>query len=284
MTSRGRELSDPRLAQHAGTSYWMVRPLYPLVLIVLVLILASCGATMTDAPGGAGPASTQVSFGQGSESDHAVAPVVLRDPAPGALDILMTVSFDQLSGDPEPMTEVGLAFHSGVHSVQFAGNERVTCDSVAFPLKDRVAVFQVLRAPTAQVAGTTVQCTYAAGSQTASVTLQIPPAPAITSPQMGAQVVRSTHTLITYRYDSATGTMLGIVALAPSSTVPKTIARLNTPSPLHATVDTSGFLPGPGSIVLTASLQPRITEAGVVAFHTVHAFGTATAQVAVTWM
>jgi hypothetical protein len=208
--------------------------------------------------------------------------VVLRDPAPGTLDISLSLTFDQLSGDSEPMTEVGLAFLSGDQTVQFADNERVTCNGAALSLKDRVAVFQVLRVPTAQAAGTTIQCTYAAGGQTASVALQIPQAPEITSPQTGAQVVRSTHTLVSYRYDPATGAVLGVVALAPSSPMPKAIATLNTAGPQQATVDSSRFLPVTGSLVLTLSLTPRIAMTGVP-FHSVHAFGTATAQVAVTW-
>lgn len=273
---------------------WRIWLLVLIVPLVLTPILVGCGTTVTDSPGGARPArptSTQVSLGQGSgqgsgqasESDHAVPPVVLRDPAPGTLDISMALTFDQPSGDSQPMTEVGLAFLAGDHTVQFAGNERVACDGATLSLKDRVAVFQVLREPTAQAVGTTVQCSYAADGATASVALQIPQAPAIILPQNDAQVTRSTKTVVTYLYDPATEAMLGIVALAPSSPMPKAIATLNTPGPLQATVDTSRFLPVTGSLVLTLSLTPHITKTGI-AFHSVYAFGTATAQVTVTWM
>lgn len=287
MTSWSRRQSDLELTQCACAVYWRRSRICLLILVVLALILAGCGATMTDSPGGARsvrPASTRGTFGQGSETDHAAVPVIMRDPAPGMLDITMTVTFEQQSGDTQPMTEVDLAFLSGDHPVQFAGNEHINCDGVVLSLKDRVAVFQVLRAPTAQVAGTTVQCTYAAGSKMAGVALRIPPTPAITSPQMGAQVVRGTHTLVTYRFDLATGTMLGIVALAaPSSPMPKAIAKMNVPGPWQATVDTSRLLPGPSSLVLTLSLTPRTIESGS-AFHSVHAFGSVTVQVAVTWI
>lgn len=174
-------------------------------------------------------------------------------------------------------------FISGGQSVQFAGDERVTCDGRDLSLKNRAAVFQVLRAPAARVAGTTVTCAYSAGGVVTDVTLQIPSAPAITSPQEGAQVVRSAQTLVAYHADPATATMLGVVALASSSPSPKVLARLNTPGPLQAMVATTGFAPGPGSLVLSASLTPRIAQTGV-SFKSESAFGNATAAVAVTWI
>lgn len=179
----------------------------------------------------------------------------------------MSVTFDQLSGDLAPMTEVGLAVLAAGYTVQFAGSERMTCDGAAFALTDRVAVFQVLRAPTAQAVGTTIRCNYTVGGETAGVALQIPQAPAITSPEMDALVVRSRHILVTYRYDPMTGTMLGVVALASSSPGSKALAKMNTPGPQQATEDMSGFLPGPGSIVLTMSLKPPMGVTGGVPFH-----------------
>jgi hypothetical protein len=59
---------------------------------------------------------------------------------------------------------------------------------------------------------------------------------------------------------------------------------MNSPGPLQATVDTSRYLPGPSSLVLTMSLTPHLTASGIDYHSSVHAFGTATAQVAVTWM
>lgn len=279
MTSRKCESSDLAEVWRVRTSYWGRWRICSLLLVALALIIAGCGATVADSPGGTPPVgvSTEVSF-----ADQAVPPMILRDPAPGLLDLSMSVTFDQASSDSTPMTEVGLAFLSGGHSVQFAGNEHGTCNGTALPLKGRVAVFQVLRLPTAQAVGTMIRCTYAAGGKTAGVTLQIPPAPAITSPRSGALVTRSTHTLVTYRYDPATGRMLGIVALAPSSPMGKAIAMMNTPGPLQATVDTSKFLPVTGLLALTMTLTPHITESGIP-FHSVEAFGSATALVAVMW-
>ena len=252
-------------------------------LLLLALSVAGCGAAATRSPGGTYSTTTPVPSGQGSESDKYVPPVILRNPAPGTLDISLSVQINQQTGDAQSMTEIGLGFLSAGQTVQFAGDERVACNGADLSLKNRTAGFQVLRAPSAQVAGTTLHCDYAAGGAMASVALQIPSAPAITSPPMGAQVVRNAQTLVTYRVDPDTETVVGVVALAPASPSPKALGRLNTPGPLQATVDTSGFTPGPGSLVLTASLTPQIAATGMP-FKSVRAFGMAIAPVAVTWI
>jgi hypothetical protein len=212
---------------------------------------------------GAGCSGTSTALGPRSNTDEAIVPVVLRNPAPSTLDVSLTVQFAQQTSQASLMTDVGLGFFSGGHPVQFAGGgERATCDGVDLPLKNRVAVFEVLhQVPLAQMAGATVHCDYATSGSDASVSLCIPPAPAFTSPPMGAQVVRSAQTVVTYRYDPATSTVFGL-ALAPSSAVPKANAQLNTPGPLQATVDTSSFAPDPGSLALWLSLTPQVTATG----------------------
>jgi hypothetical protein len=199
------------------------------------------------------------------------------------LDISLSLTFDQLSGATQSMTEVGLSFMSGGRSVQFTGDERVSCNGVDFPLTNRAAVFQALRAPTAQVSGTTLRCDYTVGGAVASVALQIPSAPAITAPQQGAQVARSAQTRVGYSLDAATASVLGLVALAPGSASPKALAMMNTPGPRQATVDTSTFAPGPGLLTLSASQTPRLTLTSAP-FKSASAFGTATATVDVTWL
>ena len=262
----------------SGAVYWA-----PSCLLLLALTVAGCGAAATRSLGGASSSTTPVPTAQGSDSDEILPSVILRNPAPGTLDVSLSVQIDQQIGDAQLMTDVTLGFSSGGRTVQFAGDERVTCNGADLSLKNRPATFPLLWAPSAQGAGTTLHCEYAAGGAVASVTLQVPSAPAITSPRMGAQVVRSARTLVTYRADPASETVLGVVALAPLSPSPKALGRLSTPSPLQATVDTSGFAPGPGSLALTASLTPQIAAAGVP-FHSLMAFGTASVSVAVTWI
>ncbi len=277
MTSQHQRLVSP------GVVWWE-----RCSLILLALVVAGCGATATEVPGGASSAPTNAGtpavFSSGSTGDRVIPSVVLRNPSPGTLDISLSLTFDQLIGDTQPMVEVGLGFASGDHTIQFAGDERVTCDGANPPLKDRAAVFQVLRAPAVQEAGKTVHCDYEAGGAVAGISLQIPTAPAITSPQPGAHVTRSAETLVTYQYDAATGSIRGFVALGPpTSRLAKAIANLNTRSPWHATVDTSTFAPGAGSLVLTMSLAPHFFTSGAP-FKSTHVFGDATVPVAVTWI
>src|SRR5258707_1917985 len=172
VASQNRWLLPPKAAQHGVAAYWL-----PFCLLVLALVIAGCGTATVRSPGGAPRATTPTLSGQGSYVDGPIAPVTLRNPAPGTLAISMTVTFEQQIGDAQPMTIVGLAFLSGGHTVQFAGDERVACDGADLALKNRVAVFQVLQAPAAQVTGTTVQCAYSAGGAVAHVALQIPSAP-----------------------------------------------------------------------------------------------------------
>jgi len=182
------------------------------------------------------------------------------------------------------MTDVGLGFSQGQNFVQFAGSERVTCNGTDLPLKDRAAMFQIIHAPTAQVVGMTVRCAYAAGGTVAAIAVQIPEPPAITSPTAGAHVTRAAQTIVKYRCDPASCTLRGIVALASDQGKPgKTIARLDTPGPQQATINTIVLPVGPGSIVLTGNMNLPITTSGA-AFASAAGTGDVSFPVAVTWI
>ena len=263
-------------ARHCIMVSWVLTSL-------LALTLLGCGATTAPLAAGDQHTSVPSPTSPGFIVDRVGPSLILQNPSPDTLDVSLSLTFDQLSGSVESMTEVGLGFMSAGQDISFGGDEHVSCNGVEFPLKDRAAVFQALRAPTAQVVGTTLHCDYAVGGTTSSILLQIPSPPAIVSPQSGAQVAPSAQTRVTYRFDSATATDVGLVALAPGSQPPKVTARMNTPSPRQATVDTSGFAPGPGMLVLSASLAPHITLTGVP-FKSVSALGMAMAAVDITWM
>jgi len=249
---------------------------------LLALTLLGCGATT--APLAAGDQHTPIPSptSPGFIVDRVGPSLILQNPSPDIPDVSLSLTFDQLSGSVESMTEVGLGCMSAGQDISFGGDEHVSCNGVEFPLKNRAAVFQALRAPTAQVVGTTLHCDYAVGETTSSVSLQIPSPPAITSPRQGAQTPRGAQTRVTYAFDPATATDVGLIALAPGSQPPKVTARMNTPSPRQATVDTSGFAPGPGMLVLSASLKPHITLSGAP-FKSANAFGMAFVTVDVTW-
>jgi hypothetical protein len=132
------------------------------------------------------------------------------------------------------------------------------------------------------VAGTPIACEYAAGGASARFALIVPPAPAITSPAAGAEVPRGRQTLVTYQSDPAAGSVMGLVALAPGSDSPKTFVTINRPGPGQATLDTSGFAPGPGTLHLSVALAPAVDTTGVP-FKTIRASGIANIAEAVTW-
>src|SRR5262249_18545247 len=190
-------------------------------LLLVALALAGCGLVNTRSAGGDSGATTPGPSSTVAAGDQAGPSVVLQDPSPGMLDVSMAVTYEQQPGDTQPMLEIGLGFASAGKTARVSGNERVRCFGSALPLRDRDAVFQVLHARAGQVPDTIIACNYSANGVVASLILQIPSPPAITSPQSGAQIARGAQTLIAYRFDPATATMLGIVALAPSSPTPK---------------------------------------------------------------
>lgn len=65
----------------------------PACLALLALLLAGCGATVADGPGGP-PTGTPSYTASGSSVDRAVPPVILHNPAPDTLDVSMYVTFD----------------------------------------------------------------------------------------------------------------------------------------------------------------------------------------------
>lgn len=213
-----------------------------------------------------------------AQSDIGAPPILVRDPSPGQLAAYINVTIGGYERTTRETTSVGLSFSSNGHLVQFAGHERLMCNGTAVPLQKQVASFQVAQAPTSTLEGHPFSCTYSAGGISATLMLTIPSAPVIRSPQDFAQLPRSTHTLITYEVRG--GKLLGIVALGPEA---KAIAHLDTPRLLQATVNTSAFTTGAGSISLTQMLDLQVTQAGTP-FKSLGAGGTAMTMVTVTWV
>ena len=76
------------------------------------------------------------------------------------------------------------------------------------------------------------------------------------------------------------GKLFGIVALGPFA---KALAHLDTPGKMQATVDTSAFPKGPGTISLSQALDFQVTQTGAP-FKSLFARGTAVAVVEVIWI
>lgn len=242
----------------------LIRPFLMVLCLLFGSQLVGCG--------------TGDSEGTSGSSDVGAAPILLHDPSPGQLEAHINVTMGGYDPTTRETTSVGLSFSSNGRLVQFAGHERLTCNGIAVPLQNQVASLQVVQAPTSTLEGRPFSCTYSAGGTSATLLLTIPYAPVIRSPQDRAQVPRSTHTLITYEVRSEK--LLGIVALGPEA---KAIAELDTPSRMHATVDTSTFSTGAGSLSLTQTLNLQVTQTGAP-FKSLGAGGTAMTMITVTWV
>ncbi len=254
----------------------------PSFLMTLCLLLVGCASQGTSISQGA--SATQPAYGSQtagtvlSQADRADPPVILRDPSPGQLEVFVNVMMGGYDRTTREQTMIGLGFASNGRIVQFAGQERLTCNGTSLPLHNRFAVFQVAEALTSSLEGKTFSCTYRASTASATLTFTIPHAPIIRSPQDLAQVPRKVNTLISYHVQG--GQLLGIVALGSGV---KAIAHLDTDGIMQATVDTSAFPPGNGSISLTQTLDPQATQTGVP-FKSLGVAGTAMTMVAVTWV
>ena len=88
-------------------------------------------------------------------------------------------------------------------------------------------------------------------------------------------VRRSARTIVTYDYDEQAGNLFGIVALGPGTKTFTT--HLNTLGPMQATLDTSAFPTGEGSLSISQSLALSVTRTGAP-FQSLAAEGTVDAM------
>lgn len=204
--------------------------------------------------------------------------MVLHDPAPHELEVLLAITMGGY-GDDRDKTMIGLSFSSHGKGVQLVGNTQLLCNGKALPVPQQYASFQLAAAPTTTLEGKTMRCTYRVGKTSTTFSFTLPHAPVIHSPKAGAQVPRSTHTVVTYDYDEHAGKLLGIVALGPGA---KTWTDHLDPS-MRVTLDTSAFPTGGGSLSLSQALTLNVTQIGAP-FQSLTAEGMAEAQVTVTWI
>jgi hypothetical protein len=204
--------------------------------------------------------------------------VILHDPAPGALQVVLSVNMPG-DGADRGNTMIGLSFLSQGKAVQLVGNVQLVCNGKTLPVHQQYALFQLADAPSTTLEGQAMRCcTYRVGNASTTFSFVVPRAPVIRSPQNGAQISRSTQTIVTYDDDAQAGKLSGMVALGPDA---KTVTnQLNTPGPMQATLDTSTFLRGEGLLSLSQALTPKVTQTGTP-FQSLTAQGTANAVVTV---
>ncbi|GCE13526.1 hypothetical protein [Tengunoibacter tsumagoiensis] len=254
------------------------------------LPLASCGTQQNRLPGTPPQAqptrtpqqiqSTGISQSSQGISDHAVSPIVLHDAAPGELEVLFNVNMPQNGADNGNVI-IGLSFLSHGNPVQLLGDVQLLCNGQAMSVHQPYAFFQLANDAPQSLQGKSIACTYHVANSTTSFSLIVPRMPAIRSPQNGTSVSRSTHTVVNYQYDPQSGQLSGLVALGSGA---KTLTnQMDTPDIGQATLDTSAFPSGDGSLTLTQALTPHVIWAGTQ-FRSLQAEGMATAQIRVTWI
>src|SRR3981081_827802 len=174
------------------------------ILLILVALfcsqLAGCGSQQTTVSQGVSVAqlANRSQTPGPSLADRGVPPVILRNPSPRQLEVSINVTMGGYDRTTRGTTMIGLDFQSNGQPVQFAGQERLTCNGAIMPLHNRVAVFEVAEGRTSIFERKAFSCTYSAGSASATLVFTVPSAPVIRSPQDFAQLPRRTNTLISY--------------------------------------------------------------------------------------
>lgn len=253
-----------------------IRSLLRLLGLLCCLQLAACGSQGILVSQRGSPSSTSSQ----STTDYAVPPVILHDPTPGELEVVLSVNIGGYGADRD-QTMISLSFLSHGNAVQLIGHEQLMCNGKAMPVHQQYTFFQLADAPTRTLEGKTMTCTYRVGKTSTTFLFTVPRAPVIRSPQDGARVARSMRTVVTYDYEKQVGKLFGVVALGPGAKTFTT--HLDTPGPMQAQLDTSAFPTGEGSLSLSQALALRVTQIGVP-FHSLTAEGMANAMATVTWV
>jgi hypothetical protein len=221
------------------------------IALLVVVLLAGCG--------------------QYTLSDPVVpAPVTLTDTSPGQLEATVGVTLGGYDAATRDEANIAVQFLSKGRLVRFQKGETLACNG-GKPQRFETAVEETV--PLATIAGKPFRCTYTSGQKTATLQFSMPSASAILSPSERANIVRSAHIPIQFQ---ASGPNLVIVALGQQD---KAVAQITSAG--VATVDTSGFRVGVGSLVLTAN--PVVANTTAPAFATFTVFCTTVAQADVMW-
>jgi len=189
-------------------------------------------------------------------SKAAPPPISLSDPSPSQLTVFLLMQIGGYDAQTRDKTTLGFLFSSKNRTVWFVGSEQLICNGKAVSLHTQPEDPQIVQ-PTNVLEGQPFHCTYTTGHTSATLIFTVPRTPTISAPQNQARLPRSKNTLVIYNTQG--GTLMGIVALG---SLAKAIARLATPHPGQATIDTSSFPTGPGSIALTETLPSSITQTG----------------------
>lgn len=211
-----------------------------------------------------------------NDSEAGPSPVVLKDTSPGQLTVSVGVNMGGYDANARDRTLIDVNFLHDSRPVRFIAGEQLKCNDV--PLKSFTGSFEIEFA-TMLIAGKAMTCVYRSGSQTASLTFDIPPALVILSPTDHEKVRHGPRT--TVRYSGAMKSDLWVVALSPNA---KAVAETNEITTTMATLDTSALGTGDGSIALTDPSNFALTDIQGHQFRSVQGTARRMTMVAVAWI
>lgn len=219
-------------------------------LVIIPLLLSGCMSTV--------------------QVDRAVPQTTISDTSPARLNVVVGVTEGGYDASTAAMTEISIQFFFQGNLVRFQNDETLACNNAG--ATHLITGFDQMY-PTVNVAGKAFSCTYTSGQYTTPLQFFIPSIPRILTPTQGASMIRSSATVIQFQGEEP---ISGIVASGRQDKAVAVITASGT-----ATVDTSHFNAGQGSIALTQ--YPSITNVTASAFASFRANCTAIAQVNVTW-
>lgn len=199
-------------------------------------------------------------------------PSVVDAPA-SALDVKISV-LDIAEVPSDGKVIVVMQFFQGTSTVEMASNITLRCNGVVLPWNG-LMFGHAERIPIQPVGGT-YACTFTRGGVTTTANVVVPPRPVFLAPTIaGAFLPRSNN--FTIRYVAGIGTSVRGGANDATNAVNNSQPDDGT----HDGLDVSGFVPGPGTLSITRTLEGALTGTGFLSARTKYDTNT---TIAITWL
>ena len=226
---------------------------------IALLALSACGEAHGDYTG----------------SSLGPSPVVLTDTSAAQLTVSFALNMGGYDNTSREWTLVHVGLMHDGHPVKFVAGEHVTCGGVVS--KQFTGSFEGSFL-TASIADKPMTCTYTSGQQSASLTFRVPKQLVVLSPREHEQVTRSPRTIVSY--SGSMDPTLWVVALSRMSKASAQPGSTLT----SATLDTSSFQPGEGSIAITDPNSFPLTEFQAGQFKSASGSARRATAVSVVWV
>jgi hypothetical protein len=176
------------------------------------------------------------------------------DAAASALDVKISV-LDVAEVPSDGKVIVVMQFFQGSSTVEMASNITLKCNGVALPWNG-LMFGHAERIPIQPVGGT-YSCTFTRGGLTTTANVTVPPRPVFVAPTIaGASLARSSS--FTIRYIAGSGTSVRGGANDASNAANNSQSDDGT----HDGLDVSAFVPGPGTLSITRTLEGVLSGTG----------------------